>query len=139
MKKFVVLLVVAALTCISTSAFAVHEEESTQPGIVKTEPGVTAGVAMTFSGAIDIRQRFYNLGTGNTTGIFTGTPTVPARTTNTQERVRFNVDAKVGDYLNGRITIENDWDTFNRVEQPQGNGQTTGAAANGRPEVREAW
>ena len=37
MKKFVVLLVVAALTCISTSAFAVHEEESTQPGIVKTE------------------------------------------------------------------------------------------------------
>jgi hypothetical protein len=101
MKKFVVLLAVIALTCISTSAFAVHEEESTQPGIVKTEPGVTAGVAMTFSGAIDIRQRFYNLGVGNTTGIFTGTPTVPARTTNTQERVRFNVDAKVGDYLNG--------------------------------------
>jgi len=140
MKKFVVLLVVLALTCISTSAFAVHQEETDQPGIVKSEPGVTSGVAMTFSGSLDIRERFYNdsvgLGSG---GIFTGTPTAPARTTNTQERIRFNVDAKVGDYLNGRITLENDWDTFGRVEQPQGNGQTTSAAAGGRPEFREAW
>jgi hypothetical protein len=136
MKKFVVLLVVAALTLISTSAFATHEEESTQPGIVKAEPAVTAGVAMTFSGAIDIRERFYNLGTAG--GPFL-TPTVPDRTTNTQERVRFNVDAKVGDYLNGRITFENDWDTFGRVEQPQGNGQTTTNGHPGNLEVREAW
>jgi hypothetical protein len=135
MKKFVVLLVVAALTCISTSAFAAHEEESTQPGIVKSEPGVTAGVAMTFSGSIDIRERFYNLDGQD-------------RTTNTQERVRFNVDAKVGDYLNGRITIENDWDTFGREEAPQGNATggitvpnqpTALSSTSGRLDIREAW
>ncbi len=138
MKKFVVLLVALALTCFSTSAFAAHAEETDQPGIVKSEPGVTAGVAMTFSGSIDIRERFYNLGVEG--GPFSSTADGPAaRTTNTQERIRFNVDAKVGDYLNGRITLENDWDTFGRVEQPQGNGQTTSAAAGGRPEFREAW
>jgi hypothetical protein len=131
MKKFVVLFIVLALTCISTSAFATHEEETTMPGIVKTEPGVTAGVAMTFSGSIDIRQRFYNI------------DEVP-RTTNAQERVRFNVDAKVGDYLNGRITIENDWDTFGKEERPQGTDATSpswngATAANGNLEVREAW
>ena len=144
MKKFVVLLIVLALTCISTSAFAIHEEESTMPGIVKTEPGVTSGVAMTFSGSMDIRERFYNLGVGNSTGYLTnllgvGSPSIPARTTNTQERIRFNVDAKVGDYLNGRISIENDWDTFGRVEQPQGNGATTSNGHPGNLEVREAW
>jgi len=143
MKKFVVLLIAVALTCISTSAFAAHAEETDQPGIVKSEPGVTAGVAMTFSGAIDLRERFYNLGTAG--GPFSSTPTAPpARTTNTQERIRFNVDAKVGDYLNGRISIENDWDTFAHEERPQGTGTTApswnGAAANdGRLEVREAW
>src|SRR5512143_832213 len=144
MKKFVVLLVVLALTCISTSASAVHQEETDQPGIVKAEPGVTSGVAMTFSGSIDLRERFYNLSTSLGTGLFTGTPTSPARTTNTQERVRFNVDAKVGDYLNGRISFENDWDTFAHEERPQGTGTTApswngGTANDGRLEVREAW
>jgi hypothetical protein len=143
MKKFVVLLIVLALTSISTSAFATHEEESTQPGIVKSEPGVTAGTALTFSGSIDIRERFYNLGVADTTGVLTnslgiGSHPVPARTTNTQERVRFNVDAKVGDYLNGRISFENDWDTFGRVEQPQGNGATS-TSNSGRIDLREAW
>src|SRR5512143_414262 len=142
MKKFVVLLIAVALTCISTSAFAVHQEETDQPGIVKAEPGVTSGVAMSFSGSIDIRERFYNLGVQG--GPFSSTADGPApRTTNTQERIRFNVDAKVGDYLNGRISIENDWDTFARNEAPQGNGQTApswrASADNGRLEVREAW
>jgi len=131
MKKFVVLFIVLALTCISTSAFATHEEETTMPGIVKSEPGVTSGVAMTFSGTIDVRERFYNLDD-------------VARTTNTQERVRFNVDAKVGDYLNGRITIENDWDTFGKEEQPQGSNATSpswngATAAAGHLDLREAW
>jgi hypothetical protein len=126
MKKFVVLLIVLALTSFGTSAFAAHEEETTMPGIVKTEPAVTAGVAMTFSGAIDIRERFYNLD-------------AQPRTTNTQERVRFNVDAKVGDYLNGRISIENDWDTFNRFEEPQADGKTTAGPGHGNLEIREAW
>jgi hypothetical protein len=138
MKKFVVLLIVLALTSFSTSAFATHEEESTQPGIVKAEPGVTSGVAMTFSGSIDIRERFYNLGTGSTTGVITGTPTIPDRRRDAQERVRFNVDAKVGDYLNGRISFENDWDTFGREENPQGTGTTVGANS-GRLDLREAW
>ena len=143
MKKFVVLFIVLALTCISTSAFATHEEETTMPGIVKSEPGVTSGVAMTFSGTIDIRERFYNLGVAG--GPFSSVATgEPARTTNAQERVRFNVDAKVGDYLNGRITIENDWDTFGKEEIPQGNGSTApswngASAAAGRLDLREAW
>jgi hypothetical protein len=154
MKKFVVLIVVAALTLISTSAFATHEEETNQPGIVKSEPGVTAGVAMTFSGSIDIRERFYNLGSGfssssnggNGGGILTGVPLQNGvnRKTDTQERVRFNVDAKVGDYLNGRISIENNWDTFGRNEAPQGNGATAqdwdgSNTNNGRLDIREAW
>jgi len=134
MKKFVVLLIVLALTLISTSAFAIHAEETDQPGIVKSEPGVTSGVAMTFSGSIEIRERFYNID---------ATP----RTTNAQERVRFNVDAKVGDYLNGRISIENDWDTFGRNEAPQGNASgsvgfnqpTALSSTAGRLDLREAW
>jgi hypothetical protein len=142
MKKFVVLFVVAALTCFGTSAFAAHQEEADQPGIVKAEPGVTSGVAMSFSGSIDIRERFYNLGVAG--GPFSSTAdNPPARTTNTQERIRLNVDAKVGDYLNGRISIENDWDTFGRLEAPQGNGTTapswSSSAANGRLDLREAW
>ena len=149
MKKFVVLLIVLALTSFSTSAFAAHAEETDQPGIVKSEPGVSAGVAMTFSGSIDIRERFYNLGTGNSTGVVTnlfgiGAPTVPPRRRDAQERIRFNVDAKVGDYLNGRISIENDWDTLGREEAPQGNGRTapswnSASASDGRLDLREAW
>jgi hypothetical protein len=49
------------------------------------------------------------------------------------------VDAKVGDYLNGRISIENDWDTFNRFEEPQADGKTTAGPGGGNLEIREAW
>jgi hypothetical protein len=105
MKKFVVLLVVVAMTCISSMAFAA------------TELGV--------SGSIDIRSRNFN-----TLSLDENNDTMDQ--TDTQERVRLNVDAKVGD-TKGKISIENDWDTFGRFEQTQAN------ATNSFLQLREAW
>jgi hypothetical protein len=87
MKKFVVLLVVVAMTCISSLAFAA------------TDLAVT--------GEIGIRGRSFDNLDMNSDKVDTGGGNY------TQERVRLNVDAKVGD-AKGRITIENDWDTWGR-------------------------
>jgi predicted porin len=125
MKKFVVLLVVVALTCFSAVAFAAD---------------------VTVSGSIDIRSRDFSVLNLN--------KDVPAASgtdqRDTQERIRINVDAKAGNDVKGRISIENNWDTWGRVEFPQGNGQntTTDRGIQGitypssdpvRPEIREAW
>jgi hypothetical protein len=112
MKKFVVLLVVVAISCFSAAAYA-------------------ADIAV--SGSIDIRSRD-----------FENTGAVTKETANadrdTQERVRLTVDAKAGD-VKGRITIENDWDTWGRLETPMANGaqKTTGVNEGGFLDLREAW
>jgi hypothetical protein len=111
MKKFVVLLVVVAISCFSAAAFA-------------------ADIAV--SGSIDIRSRdFHNLNM---------TDDLPADVSgdqvDTQQRVRLTVDAKAGD-VKGRISIENDWDEWGRLEAPQANGTSTGNA--GFLDLREAW
>ncbi len=123
MKKFVVLFVVAAFTFFGSMAYAVD---------------------VTVSGSIDIRSRdFMDL---NLNKDVSG---VDQR--DTQERIRLNVDAKAGNDVKGRISIENNWDTWGRVEIPQGNGQNT-TTDTGIPgltqglvntpvqlDVREAW
>ncbi len=127
MKKFVVLFVVAALTCFGSMAFAAD---------------------VTVSGSIDIRSRdFTDLNLNkNTDSTVTNTDQ-----RDTQERIRINVDAKAGNDVKGRISVENGWDSWGRYEIPQGNGQTAitdrgipGLTQGGvndvsRIEVREAW
>ena len=125
MKKFVVALVVAALSCFSAAAFAAD---------------------ISISGSMDIRSRDFE----NTKALPSGSSASADGTDRkTQERVRLNVDAKAGDDVKGRITIENDWDSWGRLEAPQGNGaSTTGDWGGNHPvpgshpvqlDVREAW
>ncbi len=125
MKKFVVAFAVAAISCISAAAFAAD---------------------ISVSGSIDIRSRDFD----NTKALPSGSAaTADGTTRDTQERVRLNIDAKAGDDVKGRISIENDWDTWGRLEAPQGNGQSTtkdwggnngtGLAKPVQLDVREAW
>jgi hypothetical protein len=119
MKKFVVLLVVVAISCLSAAAFASD---------------------ISVSGSIDIRTKDFV----NTEALPSGGQIVPGTNTmadngtdrSTQERVRLNIDAKAGD-VKGRISIENDWDTWGRLEAPQANG--TGGGNASFPDFREAW
>jgi hypothetical protein len=121
MKKFVVLLVVVALSCLGTAAFA-------------------ADIAV--SGSIDVRSRDFN-----DLGLTKDADAQASKNQrDTQERVRLTVDAKAGD-VKGRITIENDWDTWGRLEQKQADNSTAtsenGTTGNGLGhailDLREAW
>ncbi len=113
MKKFLVIIAVLAMAMFSSVAMA----------------------EVTVSGSIDIR----NLATNNTADYSSKAATSDNNRT-TQERIRLNIDAK-NDAVKGRITIENDWDVWGRVEAPQAistsTTDTTGAA--GRLKIREGW
>jgi hypothetical protein len=99
MKKFLVVLVVVAMTCMSSMAFAAD---------------------VSVNGSIEYLMRsFVNLDLNDTSG------TISDNRSTTQERVRLNIDAKAGDVLSGRIGIENDWDTWGRFESVQANGAET--------------
>jgi hypothetical protein len=120
MKKIVMLLAVAAMTCFSTSAFAVHEGEGKAAGNLAD---------ITIGGSIDIRSRdFTNLDFNKNVG---------DATLDTQERVRIDVNAKAGD-VKGKVTIENDWDTWGRNETPQANAANN-TGTSGTLDLREAW
>jgi len=96
MKKFLVVLVVVAMACMSSVAFA-------------------ADVAV--SGSIEYRMRnLVNLDLNDKAN---------DKNNVTNERVRLNIDAKAGDALSGRVSLENDWDTWGRFESVQGNGAET--------------
>ncbi|HXY55898.1 MAG TPA: hypothetical protein VEM40_14640 [Nitrospirota bacterium] len=123
MKKFVVLFVVAAFTFFGSMAYAVD---------------------VTVSGSIDIRSRDF-------TDLVQNKDISGENQRDTQERIRINVDAKAGNDVKGRISIENNWDEWGRVEIPQGNGQNT-TTDEGIPlvtrgtisqpvqlDIREAW
>jgi len=117
MKKFVVLLVVVALSCLGTAAFA-------------------ADIAV--SGSIDVRSRDFN-----DLNLTKDAPAADAgNVRDTQERVRLTIDAKAGD-VKGRISIENDWDTWGRLEAKQADAATaTGETSGIRQSIldlREAW
>jgi hypothetical protein len=127
MKKFVVLLVVVAITCLSAAAFAAD---------------------ISVSGSIDIRSRDFN----NTEAVAAGSSATEDNATadgtdrETQERVRLTVDAKAGD-VKGRISIENDWDRWGRLEQKQADASTPTVETNTTGsgighsilDLREAW
>ncbi len=119
MKKFVVLLVVVALTLFSAAAFAAD---------------------ISVSGSLEVRSRdFTDLTLHKDEIALAGGERLSADEGNlrdTQERVRLTVDAKAGD-VKGRIQIENDWDTWGRLEAPQGNHANTGTS--GSLDIREAW
>jgi hypothetical protein len=124
MKKFVVLLVVVAISCFSAAAFAAD---------------------ISVSGSIDVRSRdFSNLNAVPTdNSALKDNATADGTQRDTQERVRLNIDAKAGD-VKGRISIENDWDSFGRLETPMANGQSTDVTTTGGKEtvflkLREAW
>ena len=123
MKKFVVLLVVVAISCFSATAFAVD---------------------ISVSGSLDIRSRDLN--------DLNLTKDAPADVAGnqriTQERVRLTVDAKAGDDVKGRISIENDWDNWGRLERKQADNSTPtdetagiAGASLGHSilDLREAW
>jgi hypothetical protein len=119
MKKIVMLLAVAAMTCFSTSAFAIHEGEGKASGNLAD---------ITIGGSMDIRSRdFQNLDMNKSVG---------DATLDTQERIRLDVNVKAGD-VKGKVTIENDWDTWGRFETPQANHANNGTS--GALDLREAW
>ncbi|OGW35471.1 MAG: hypothetical protein A2X58_13615 [Nitrospirae bacterium GWC2_56_14] len=117
MKKFLVVLVIVAMTCMSTMAFAAD---------------------VSVNGSIEMLMRsFVNMDLNEDSAL-------GDNKNFTQERVRLNIDAKAGDALSGRIGMENDWDTWGRFETAQGNGQlvssgTATPVAGPSLKLREAW
>jgi predicted porin len=121
MKKFLAILVVLALTVFASVAMA----------------------EVTVGGAIDTRGRYLDnvdadLDTAND----------DARDSNfTQTRVRIDVNAKNADNTaRGKVQIENDWDTWGRLERPMGASNAISSTATppaasdaGRLRLREAW
>ena len=108
MKRFYAMLAVVALVFVSSMAFAAD---------------------VTIGGSLDVRSRNFNdldliknNGAGNQV--------------DTQERVRLDVNVKAGD-VKGKVSIENDWDTWGRLEQPQANKANNGTS--GALDLREAW
>jgi hypothetical protein len=101
MKKFLVVLVVLAMAFIGSVAFAAD---------------VTVG------GMIGLRSRdFSNL---------TYDKDAHANQIDTQEKIRLNVSAKAGDDVKGKLSIENYWDTWGRLENYQADGNTAPPGAN---------
>ncbi len=93
MKKFLVVLVIVVMACMSSLAFAAD---------------------VSVNGSIEYRLR--NLVNTDLDDATNDNNNV------TSERVRLNIDAKAGAALSGRIGIENDWDAWGRFEQAQGTG-----------------
>ncbi len=121
MKKFLVVMVVLAMALVSSVALAAD---------------------ITVGGMIGLRSRMFdNL-------LFDKDVHTDAnKTVDTQEKVRINVDAKAGDDVKGRISIENYWDTWGRFESYQGSGSDVTAAGADKNtagqdtflRIREAW
>ncbi len=130
MKKFLVVLVVLAITGFAAMAFAAD---------------VTVG------GSIQIRSRDFNDLTLDK-DLPAGAPAAATKTTpynsnsvdgsqrDTQERIQIDVNAKT-DNVKGKISIWNDFDDWGRFEQVQGNtgfGNSI-ASTGGHFGIREAW
>jgi hypothetical protein len=121
MKKFITVFAVLALTLVASVAMA----------------------EVTVSGSVDIRSR----GGQNVADWNSDVSSSADKTMNTQERIRVNVDAK-SDNVKGRVTIENDWDVWGRLESPQANATIVSTASGttvtstsdaGRLKIREGW
>jgi hypothetical protein len=126
MKKFLVVLAVLAMAFISSIALAAD---------------------VTVSGFVSVRSREFN-------NLDFNKDTTADNQTDTQEKVRLEVNVKASDDLKGKISIENYWDTWGRLENYQGTGGSAtapngtppsngisdgGAAQNQFLKLREAW
>ncbi len=113
MKKFLIVVVVLTMVCLSSMAFAAD---------------VSVG------GSIQVRSRNFealNFDKDSTAG----------SQVDTQERIELDVNVKASDDVKGKIAIWNDFDDWGRFEQVQGNtgfGNST-AASGGHFGIREAW
>ncbi len=130
MKKFLVVLVVLAITGFAAMAFAAD---------------VTVG------GSIQIRSRDFNNLTLDK-DLPAGAPAAATSTSafnangadgsqrDTQERIQIDVNAKT-DNVKGKISIWNDFDDWGRFEQVQGNNGfgNSVASTGGHFGIREAW
>ncbi len=120
MKKFVVLLAVAAFTCLISS--------------------VAYAVDVTVGGELDIRSRDY-------TNLTLDKDISGGNERTTQERIRVDINAKASDDLKGKISIWNDYDDWGRLEVPMGQGAevvsfetgTTTVSHGQQLAIREAW
>ncbi len=115
MKKFLVLLVVLAITGFASMAFAVD---------------VTVG------GSIQVRSRDFNdLNMGKEENA-----AYAGNQRDTQERIIIDVNAKA-DNVKGKISLWNDFDDWGRFEQVQGNNGfgNSVASTGGHFGIREAW
>lgn len=116
MKKFLVVLVVLTLVGLASIALAAD---------------------VTMGGSVQIRSRNFQSMTYDKNSTSSGATTV-----DTQERVIIDVNAKAGDNLKGKISLWNDWDTWQRFENVQGypggfGKETTNTG--GHFGFREAW
>jgi hypothetical protein len=118
MKKFLALLAVVALVCLSSMAFAAD---------------VTVG------GSLEIRSRdFNNLAPGLVDTNHS------KNAIDTQERIRLDVNAKAGDDVKGKIELEQGWDTGTQDWGSDNGGVDVPAASypngsNSALGFREAW
>jgi hypothetical protein len=123
MKKFVVLLVVVAMTCFSAVAFAAE---------------VTVG------GSIEVRSRDFNNLKTLPSGYDSEATANDYR--DTQERIRIDINAKAGD-VKGKLELEqdfnvgaNDWGTGNDILYNKAGGSAySNSTQNGNIGFREAW
>ncbi len=113
MKKFLIVLVVLTMVCLSSMAFAAD---------------VSVG------GSVQVRSRnFEALGFDK--------DNAAGSQVDTQERIEVDVNVKATDDVKGKIAIWNDFDDWGRFEQVQGNngfGNST-SASGGHFGIREAW
>jgi hypothetical protein len=110
MKKFMVALVVFAITCFSVTAFA--------------------AVDVSVGGSYEIRSRDFNdlALTKNAPAVATaGSGTSPASGSarDTQTRIRIDVNAKAGDTVKGKLQLESDFGTGPSDWGTSGNGLST--------------
>jgi hypothetical protein len=114
MKKFLAVLAVLAITVTGVTAFAAD---------------------VTLGGSVELRSRMFDDLDLNSKA--------DDSTRTTEQRMRLDINAKT-DNTKAKITIENDWDLWGRLETAQANEQatnvnnvTTGKTA--RLNIREAW
>jgi hypothetical protein len=124
MKKFLAVLTVVALVCLSSMAFAAD---------------VTVG------GSLEVRSRdFSDLLMFNTHAPYTAAQNASNNQVDTQERIRLDVNAKAGDDVKGKIELEQDygsgaqdWGTSNGGPDLPVKSYNTGASS--ALGFREAW
>ena len=121
MKKFLAILAVVAMVCLSSMAFAAD---------------------VTIGGSYEVRSRdFQNLNFDSNVQYVKNNPAIggPAKVQDTQDRIRLDVNVKASDDVKGKIEIERDFGSGNSgsgtdfPDTDWGNAGYESYAGNGRP------